>query len=143
MRPQGSRGTRCVCGQFPHLTLLGAASGEQALKLMSAHRPDAVLMDINLPRMDGYAVLQALRGDPATHHIPVIALSADAMPLDVERGLQAGFQAYLTKPVRFDTLMQALDDLIGRGHDLGRKRRKTITRRAGRPQRPVPLPGGS
>lgn len=104
-----------MLGQFPHLTLLGAASGEQALKLISAHRPDAVLMDINLPGMDGYAVLQALRADPATHHIPVIALSADAMPLDVERGLQAGFQAYLTKPVRFDTLMQALDDLIGRG----------------------------
>ncbi|MGQ9860751.1 MAG: response regulator, partial [Thiobacillaceae bacterium] len=77
--------------------------------------PDGLLLDINLPDLDGYAVLQALRADSATRHIPVIALSADAMPMDVERGLKAGFAAYLTKPVRFETLMQALDDLIGRG----------------------------
>ena len=99
--------------QHPHLTLLGASSGEYALELVRRHRPDAILMDIHLPGMDGYAVLAALQADPRTRDIPVFALSADAMPLDVERGLQAGFHAYLTKPVRMETLLQALGELIG------------------------------
>jgi PAS domain S-box-containing protein len=101
--------------QHPHLTLLGASNGEHALELVRRHPPDAILMDIHLPGMDGYAVLAALRADPATRAIPVYALSADAMPMDVERGLQAGFRAYLTKPIRYEALMQALGDLIGRG----------------------------
>jgi CheY-like chemotaxis protein len=104
-----------MLSQQPHLTLLGASSGEYALELVRRHRPDAILMDIHLPGMDGYAVLEALRADPQTRDIPVFALSADAMPLDLERGLQAGFQAYLTKPLRYEALEQALADLIRRG----------------------------
>lgn len=104
--------------QYPHLTLIGASSGEHALELVRRHRPDAILMDIHLPGMDGYAVLAALRADLQTRDLPVFALSADAMPIDVERGLQAGFQAYLTKPLSLDALMQALGNLIGGRHDL-------------------------
>ncbi|MDH4133578.1 MAG: response regulator, partial [Gammaproteobacteria bacterium] len=55
-----------------------------------------------------YAVFEALKADPKTKDIPVIALSADAMPIDIERGLKAGFMAYLTKPVKVEELMEAV-----------------------------------
>ncbi|MFN3594310.1 MAG: PAS domain-containing protein [Thiobacillaceae bacterium] len=102
-----------VLRQHPHITLIGASSGEHALELVRRHRPDAILMDIHLPDIDGYAVLAALQADPQTRDIPVIALSADALPIDVERGLQAGFRAYLTKPVRVGQLMAALRGVLG------------------------------
>jgi CheY-like chemotaxis protein len=68
-----------------------------------------ILMDINLPGINGFEALKTLRSDPATEHIPVIAVSANAMPLDVERGLKAGFARYLTKPIRVNELMEALN----------------------------------
>lgn len=92
----------------PSLTLLTAATGEHGLELAQHHVPDAILLDIHLPGMDGYAVLQALHASPRTRDIPVIALSADAMPFDVDSGLTAGFIRYLTKPVRLDELMEVL-----------------------------------
>ena len=57
-------------------------------------------MDINLPGISGIEAMKALRADPATAHIPVIALSANAMPRDIEKGLEAGFFRYLTKPIK-------------------------------------------
>lgn len=99
--------------QYPHLSLIGASRGEHALELVRRHRPDAILMDMHLPGIDGYAVLAALQGDPRTRHIPVIALSADALPIDVARGLQAGFHTDLTRPVRVEALMSALDGVLG------------------------------
>jgi CheY-like chemotaxis protein len=65
-------------------------------------------MDINLPGISGIEALRIHRGDPATAHIPVIALSANAMPRDVEKGLQAGFFRYLTKPIKVDEFMDTL-----------------------------------
>ncbi len=92
----------------PSLSLLTAASGEYGLELAQHHVPDAILLDIHLPGMDGYAVLQALHANARTRDIPVIALSADAMPFDIDSGLNAGFIRYLTKPVRLDELMEVL-----------------------------------
>ena len=66
-------------------------------------------MDINLPGISGIEALQILRDDPATAHIPVIALSANAMPRDIEKGLEAGFFRYLTKPIKVNEFMDALD----------------------------------
>ena len=66
-------------------------------------------MDINLPDINGFEALKILRSDPATAHIPVIAISANAMPLDIERGLKAGFFRYITKPIKVDEFMEALD----------------------------------
>jgi CheY-like chemotaxis protein len=66
-------------------------------------------MDINLPGMSGIKAMQILRADPLTEHIPVVALSANAMPRDIERGLQAGFFRYLTKPLRVDEFLETLD----------------------------------
>jgi CheY-like chemotaxis protein len=66
-------------------------------------------MDINLPGINGFEALKILRSDASTAHIPVIAVSANAMPLDVERGQNAGFFRYITKPIKVDEFMEALD----------------------------------
>ena len=66
-------------------------------------------MDINLPGINGFEALKILRSDPATAHIPVIAISANAMPLDIERALKAGFFRYITKPIKVNEFVDALD----------------------------------
>ncbi|WP_374266513.1 GAF domain-containing protein [Zoogloea sp.] len=83
------------------------------IELARAERPALILMDINLPGMDGYAALAALKADPATRDVPVVALSANAMPADVERGLAAGFADYLTKPLDFTRLYAVLAHHLG------------------------------
>ena len=93
----------------PALRLTTAMRGEHGLELARRLRPDVILLDIHLPGLDGYAVLDALRTDAATRAIPVIALSADAMPAEIDRGRRAGFADYLTKPVIVDDLFAALD----------------------------------
>ena len=69
-------------------------------------------MDINLPGVNGLQALRILTENPATAHIPVIALSANAMPRDIEKGLQAGFFRYLTKPIKVNELMDTLDEAL-------------------------------
>ena len=78
-------------------------------------------MDINLPGISGIEALKILREDPATAHIPVVALSANAMPRDIEKGLEAGFFRYLTKPIKVNEFMDALDVGAGivREQDIG------------------------
>jgi CheY-like chemotaxis protein len=78
-------------------------------------RPDVILMDINLPGISGLSALGMLADDPATAHIPVIAVSANAMPRDIERGLAAGFFRYLTKPIRVDEFMDTVGLALGAG----------------------------
>ncbi|MFV5215899.1 ATP-binding protein [Azonexus caeni] len=94
-------------------TLSCAADAGSGLRQVKVQRPDLILLDINLPGMDGYAVLRALRGDPATRGIPVVALSANAMPDDLKRGRQAGFAAYLTKPLDIAGLIAVLEQHLG------------------------------
>jgi len=94
------------------LRLISAMNGEDGLQIAHRERPDVILLDIHLPGMDGYAVLSALRGNPATCAIPVIALSADAMPADIDQGLQAGFAYYLTKPVHRDQLIATIETAL-------------------------------
>ncbi len=91
------------------LRLLSARDGDRGIEIARAARPDVILMDINLPGMSGIAALRILADDPATAHIPVIALSANAIPRDIERGLQAGFFRYLTKPIKVAEFMDTLD----------------------------------
>jgi len=92
-----------------NLKLLTATDGYAGIELARAYQPDVILMDINLPGISGFACLQLLRDDPATAHIPVLALSANAMPRDVERGIDAGFFRYLTKPIKVPEFMESLD----------------------------------
>jgi len=91
------------------LRLLSAVTGTQGIELAHTNQPDVILMDINLPDLSGIDALRLLRKDPATTHIPVVAISANAMPHDIEKGLQAGFFRYLTKPIRVDEFMETLN----------------------------------
>jgi CheY-like chemotaxis protein len=91
------------------MRLLSAVNGPLGIELAHVAMPDVILMDINLPGMSGTEAMQLLRNDPATAHIPVVALSANAIPYDIERGLEAGFFHYLTKPIKVDEFMAALD----------------------------------
>ena len=93
----------------PDIRLLSAMDGDRGIEIARAERPDLILMDINLPGISGVAALRILADDPATAHIPVIALSANAIPRDIERGLQAGFFRYLTKPIKVAEFMDTLD----------------------------------
>ncbi len=93
----------------PDVNLLSARDGRTGVEMARASQPDVILMDINLPGISGITALRILRADPATAHIPVIALSANAMPRDIEKGLQAGFFRYLTKPVKVVEFMETLD----------------------------------
>ncbi|MDR5866889.1 ATP-binding protein [Halomonas koreensis] len=90
------------------LSLQLATSAEQALELIRRRPPDLVLMDLHLPGMDGFEALARLRAVPSLRHLPVLALSANAMRDDVRRGREAGFDDYLVKPVAFDDLFAAL-----------------------------------
>ncbi|MEP6961393.1 MAG: PAS domain S-box protein [Acidobacteriota bacterium] len=92
--------------------LLSAFDGITGIQLARANHPDVILMDINLPGISGIESLKILRADPATAHIPVVALSANAMPHDIEKGLQAGFFQYLTKPIDLKELMATLESAL-------------------------------
>jgi PAS domain S-box-containing protein len=93
----------------PDMRLLSARDGNLGIQLARANQPEVILMDINLPGIGGIEALKILRADQATAHIPVVALSANAMPRDVEKGLQAGFFRYLTKPIKINEFMETLD----------------------------------
>ncbi|TWI66157.1 signal transduction histidine kinase [Pseudoduganella lurida] len=98
----------------PGLRLLSAPDGQLGLEMARAHLPDLILLDINLPGMNGFEVLRQLRAEPATAHIPVIALTANAMPRDVERGIAAGFFRYLIKPINIDEFTAAVNGTTAR-----------------------------
>jgi CheY-like chemotaxis protein len=93
----------------PHLRMLSAGDGNLGIALARAHLPDVILMDINLPGISGFQALKILRDDPLTAHIPVLAISANAMPHDIEKGLETGFFRYLTKPIKVNEFLDALD----------------------------------
>lgn len=93
----------------PDMRLLGARDGNLGIQMARASRPDVILMDINLPGISGIEALKILREDPVTAHIPVIALSANAMPRDIQKGVLAGFFLYLTKPIKVTEFMHTLD----------------------------------
>jgi len=94
------------------IRLLTAANGTLGVELARDSQPDVILMDINLPGISGIEALKTLREDPATAHIPIVALSANAMPRDIKKGLEAGFFRYLTKPIKIHEFMGALDGAL-------------------------------
>ena len=93
----------------PELRLMPAVDGHLGIEFARAHLPAVILMDIGLPGMSGIEAMKTLRADPSTAHIPIIALSANALPRDIERALEAGFFNYLTKPIKVNEFMAALD----------------------------------
>ncbi len=96
----------------PDLRLLSAADGKVGIEYARAYMPDVILMDINLPGISGTDAMTFLRADRLTSHIPIIALSANAVPRDIQKGLDAGFFNYITKPIMVHKFMEALDGAL-------------------------------
>jgi len=88
--------------------MIAATSAEDGMKIASEQKPDIILMDIGLPGMNGFEALEALKKNSETSHIPVIAVSANAMPEQVAQGKQAGFENYLIKPIDLDELLRVI-----------------------------------
>lgn len=96
----------------PALKLMHACSGESGIELAQAYCPRLILLDLNLPDMHGSEVLRQLQGEPATANVPVVVLSADATPSQIERLLTAGARNYLTKPFDIDPFLAVVDEMV-------------------------------
>lgn len=94
------------------LKLLSAEAADSGMEIIKQHIPDLILLDINLPGMDGFEVLEALRQSADTKHIPVIAVTANAMPMDIEKGEAAGFDEYITKPINVSEFYSIIDKYL-------------------------------
>ena len=110
--PANVRLVERIIARHPGLRLMIAVTGSSGIELARASQPAAILLDINLPDISGIEVLGVLRADPATAHIPVVAISANAMAHDIDKGLKAGFFRYLTKPIKVDELMTTLNEML-------------------------------
>jgi DNA-binding response OmpR family regulator len=86
--------------------------GNSALTLISEENPDLVVLDLMMPGLSGLEVLEKMRADPAMSKIPVIIVSAKSLPQDIQTGLDAGASMYLTKPVTYQELHQAVQETI-------------------------------
>ena len=96
-------------------TVLIATNGEQGIELAAAEKPDLILMDLSLPVLDGWEATRRLKAASGTRDIPVIALTAHAMPGDREKALAAGCEDFDTKPVDFARLRGKIEALLERG----------------------------
>jgi PAS domain S-box-containing protein len=93
----------------PDMRLLTAGNGNDGISLAHGYVPDVILMDINLPGISGIEAMKIIRLDPVTAHIPIVALSANAIPRDIEKGIEAGFFRYLTKPIKVNEFLETLN----------------------------------
>ncbi|MCK6580279.1 MAG: response regulator [Anaerolineae bacterium] len=92
--------------------VLSASNGREALILIRQHRPDCILSDLSMPEMDGWLLIRELKDSRPTEHIPVIALTAHAMPGDRQRAIEAGFHNYITKPLDARKFVQQLVTIL-------------------------------
>jgi CheY-like chemotaxis protein/two-component sensor histidine kinase len=106
---------RGILALRPQVELEVSTLGLDGLAAIRTRRPSLVLLDMQLPDIDGYEVLRRMRAQPSLANTPVIALSANAMPQDIQRALDAGMLAYWTKPLDFRTFHAAIDTMFGRG----------------------------
>ncbi len=101
-----------LLGQRPHHRVLSATHGGLGIEFARAHQPAVILMNINLPGLSGIETLRHLRSDPLTAHIPVLALSANALPRDIKQGMDAGFFRYITQPIQVNEFFKTLDEAL-------------------------------
>ncbi|MDP1680076.1 MAG: PAS domain S-box protein [Candidatus Nitrotoga sp.] len=107
--PANMQLVEAIISRYPGIQLLTAVNGYDGIEIARTSQPNVIMMDINLPDLSGLEALKILREDPATAHIPVIAISANALPLDIERGLKAGLFLYITKPIKVKEFMEAVN----------------------------------
>ena len=98
--------------QFKGYRTLEAETGEASVALALEHKPDLILMDYQLPGIDGIEAFRRIRGDAATAHIPIVAVTASAMPEDGKRMMDAGFDGFQTKPINVKAFTQAIADMF-------------------------------
>jgi two-component system cell cycle response regulator DivK len=94
--------------------ILEACDGKEALEMIHAANPDLVLLDIELPIVDGIGVIRHIRQDPQTSRLPVLAVTANAMQGDQEKILEEGFDGYIAKPIHAASLRKQVEDILGR-----------------------------
>jgi two-component system cell cycle response regulator DivK len=95
--------------------VLEAITGTEGVELARTRLPDLILMDISIPEIDGWEATTILKSDPATKHIPIVAVTAHALPGDRQRSLDAGCDGYLAKPITPAVLLADVDRRLGRG----------------------------
>jgi|GEM_PF-1299977 len=110
--PSNLRLMESLIGTLPNVRMYSAPSGPIGLDLARANRPDIIVLDLNLPRMSGLEILKVLQTLPETRTTPVIALTAAARPSDIERGLEAGFFRYVTKPLDVNEFLAAIESAL-------------------------------
>jgi CheY-like chemotaxis protein len=103
----------------PGVTLISAMRPQLGLDLAGEHHPDLILLDLDLPDLPGQEVLRRLRADPDTAHVPIVILSADARPALIDRLLEEGAKAFLTKPLDIKELLALLDSITAEQHQAG------------------------
>lgn len=104
-----------LLGRRSDIKMLSAEEPLLGLEMANEHKPDLILLDINLPGINGYEVLNHLRQRDSSREKPIIAISANAMPKDVKKGLEAGFDGYITKPIDVKALLQTVDSYLLKG----------------------------
>ena len=114
-----------ILARRSNLRLLSAATASIGIEFARAHQPDVILMDINLPGISGIDAMKILRAGARTAHIPIVALSANAVPRDIEHGLQSGFQDYITKPIKVSAFLQALDAALALSQQTAKPQQQT------------------
>jgi len=113
--PANLRLVEQLLGRRSNMHMWSAHEPMLGLELAAEHKPDLILLDINLPGISGFEVLRHLRQREATRDKPVIAISANVMPKDIKKGLEAGFDRYITKPIDLAELLQAVDTVLLEG----------------------------
>lgn len=116
--PANLRLVKQIIGHRPNIQFMSAHEPILGLELAQTHKPDLILLDINLPGMDGFKVLEKLRNNDETKDIIVIAVSANVMPNDIENAFAAGFDDYVTKPVDVSTLLLAVDNALHKKEEI-------------------------
>jgi len=108
-----------IIGQFGNIRLITAENATVGYDLSTSQKPDLILMDINLPGMNGIQALNRLQQTRETKDIPVIAITSNTLPKDIEAGLKAGFTAYITKPIKVSEFIQTIDQTLNNAGKLG------------------------
>ncbi len=110
--PSNQKLMKQILAKYPKLDLTVVSLAVQGLFVARSNKPDLIILDVNLPGVSGNEMVAVLKKDPATKDIPVLALSANVLAHDIQKGLEAGFDRYLTKPLNLGQLISACNEIL-------------------------------